>query len=257
MTPTHEVRDRPRADDAELASDRVRDLARRDPDERERGIELLAARLDRPMSVLGVLFLLVVLGQNVATGPGVQRAFTVVGWVLWVVFVAEFLLRLWLAPSRTRFLRHNWWQVAFLLLPMLRFLRGLALLRLVRAGRVLRVVRAGGVVSSAVRSSRSAGRILGSRIGWVAAVSAIVVLGSSQLLFTLDYYASYGDALHAAALATIAGEPLGLDGGLVRLLDLALLTYSVAVFAALAGTLGAYFFDAQQVERSRAAPPPA
>ena len=253
MTTTDDLRERPPAADAELAGDRVRDLARRAPEERERGVELLAARLDRPMSVLGVLFLLVVLGQNVASSGGVQRAFTIAGWVLWVVFVAEFLLRLWLAPSRLRFLRRNWWQVAFLLLPMLRFLRGLALLRLVRAGRVLRVVRAGGVVSSAVRSSRSAGRILGSRIGWVAALSAIVVLASSQLLYTLGYYGAYGDALHAAALATIAGQPLGLEAGLARLLDIGLLTYSVAVFAALAGTLGAYFFDAQQAERGQAA----
>lgn len=236
-------------DDAELATDSLAALRRRQPEERERGVELLAARLDRPMSVLGVLFLLVVLGQNVAGSPGVQRAFTVAGWVLWVVFAAELLLRLWLAPSKRRFLRRNWWQVAFLLLPMLRFLRGLALLRVVRAGRVLRVVRAGGVLSSAVRSSRSAGRILGSRLAWVAALSAIVVLAGSQLLFTLGYYDAYGDALYAAALATIAGESLGLEQGLPRVLDVVLLTYSVGVFAALAGTLGAYFFDA-----SRAAP---
>ncbi len=239
------------AGDAELATDGVRSLARRPAEERERGVELLAARLDRPMSVLGVLFLLVVLGQNVAGSPGVQLAFTILGWVLWAVFAAEFLLRLWLAPSRRRFLKKNWWQVLFLLLPMLRFLRALALLRVVRAGRVLRVVRAGGVVSSAVRSSRSAGRILGSRIAWVAALSAIVVLAGSQLLFTLGYYDAYGDALHATALATISGEPLALDAGPARVLELLLVTYSVAVFAALAGTLGAYFFDAQRAERDK------
>ena len=241
-------------DDRELVNDRVRDLARRPAPERERGVELLAARLDRPMSVLGILFLLVVLGQNIASSSGVQTAFTIAGWVLWVVFVAEFGLRLWLAPSRTAFLKKNWWQVLFLLLPMLRFLRALALLRVVRAGRVLRVVRAGGVVSSAVRSSRSAGRILGSRIAWVASLSAIVVLAASQLLFTLGFYDSYADALYSAAIATIAGQPMGLEAGLARLLDVALVTYSVAVFAALAGTLGAYFFDAQRAEREGAEP---
>ncbi|MEX2291214.1 MAG: hypothetical protein WD794_12915 [Mycobacteriales bacterium] len=244
------------AGDADLAADGVRKLARRPPDERERGIELLAARLDRPMSVLGVLFLLVVLGQTVSNSPAVQQGFTLVGWALWVVFVAEFLLRLWLAPSRGRFLRRNWWQVLFLLLPMLRFLRALALVRVVRAGRVLRFVRAGGVVSSAVRSSRSAGRILTTRIGWVAALSAIVVLAGSQLLFTLGFYDAYADALHAAALATIAGQPLGLEQGLARLVEVALVIYSVAVFAALAGTLGAYFFDAQRSEQERRAPVP-
>ena len=192
------------------------------------------------------------LGQNVATSPGVQRVFAAVGTVLWVLFVGEFLLRLWLAPAKARFLKRNWWQVLFLVLAALRFLRGLALLRVVRfvrAGRVLRVVRAGGVVSSAVRSSRSAARILTSRLGWVAALSAIVVLAASQLLFTLDLYDSYGDALHAAALATVAGEPLGLEAGLVKVLEIVLVVWSVGVFAALAGTLGAYFL---QDDRRRA-----
>lgn len=236
--------------DAELASEGVRELAQRPPEERERGVELLASRLDRPMSVLGVLFLLVVLGQNVATSDEVQRGFTFVGWTLWIVFVAEFLLRLWLAPSRARFLRRSWWQVLFLVLPMLRFLRALAFVRVVRVGRILRVARAGGVVSSAVRSSRSAGQILSSRIGWVTAVSAIVVLASSQLLYTLGYYDDYGDALHGAALATISGQPLGLEPGLARLIEVGLVAYSVAVFAALAGTLGAYFFE-QRAEQGR------
>lgn len=60
--------------DTDLAADGVRDLARRSPDERERAVELLAARLDRPMSVLGVLFLLVVLGQTVSNSPAVFAA---------------------------------------------------------------------------------------------------------------------------------------------------------------------------------------
>lgn len=242
-TPAH-------SSDVDLASESVRALARRPAEDRERGVELLAARLDRPMTVLGILFLLVVLGQNVSSSPGVQRGFTVVGWVLWAVFVGEFLLRLWLAPSRARFLRRSWWQVLFLALPMLRFLRALALVRVIRAGRILRVVRVGGVVSSAVRSSRSAGRMLSSRIGWVGAVSAIVVLAGSQLLFTLGYYEDYGEALHATALATMSGEPLGLDAGLARLVEIALVVYSVAVFAALAGTLGAYFLE-QRADRDR------
>jgi voltage-gated potassium channel len=80
------------------------------------------------------------------------------------------------------------------------------------------------------------------------------VLASSQLLYTLGSYELYGDALYAAALATIAGESLGLEQALPRLLDVALLTYSVGVFAALAGTLGAYFFDAS---RAQSAPPAA
>jgi voltage-gated potassium channel len=223
--------DRPEDDVSLVHARRARSM---DDDARERWAQVVATRLDAPMSVLGIIFLLVVLGQTVATSSAVQRPLAVVGWLLWAVFVAEFLLRLWVAPSRGRFLRRNWWQVVFLALPVLRFVRLVLVLRAARAGRV---------VSSAIRSSRSAGRVLSSRLAWLAAVSVILALSASQLLFAFGVYDSYGDALHAAALATITGEPFGQDSGLAKVLDVVLGVWSVGVFAALAGTLGAYFLE--------------
>ena len=38
-------------------------------------------------------------------------------------------------------------------------------------------------------------------------------MGSSQLLFQFSEYTRYAEALHASALATITGEPLGLPDG--------------------------------------------
>jgi voltage-gated potassium channel len=208
---------------------------RRDDRERERWAEELLDRLTPLMSALGFLFLLVVLGEQLARGgSALSTALTVTGWALWAVFACEFLARLVVAPDKRRFWRRNWWQVLFLVLPFLRFLR------LVRAVRFLRTSR---VLSSAVRSSRSARNVLGSRLGWLASVSAITVLGSSQLAYQFGGYARYGDALHAAALATIVGEPLGRPDGLLRLLEVALAVFSVVVFATLAGSLGAYFLE--------------
>lgn len=197
----------------------------------------LARRLDRPMGVLGLLFVFVVLGQAVATSEGLRTALVIVGWLLWAVFVAEFLLRLYVAADRGRFLRRNWWQVLFLLLPFLRFARAVTLLR---------AARVGGVLSAAVRGSRSAGRLLSDRLAWLVVVSAVVVLASSQLLYVVGSYDSYGDALHDAALATITGEPLGRPDAFARVLEVALAAYSVAVFATLAASLGAYFLSADR-----------
>jgi voltage-gated potassium channel len=216
---------------------RARSARRLDSQGRERWADVVATRLDGPMSALGLIFLLVVLGQTVASSAVVQRPLAVAGWLLWGVFVAEFALRLWVAPARRRFLRRNWWQVVFLALPMLRFVRLVLVLRAARAGRV---------VSWAVRSSRSAGRVLSDRLAWVAAVSVIVVLAASQLLFAFGVYGEYGDALHAAALATISGQPMGQDDGLAKVLDVVLSIWSVGVFAAVAGTLGAYFLEGRR-----------
>ena len=196
--------------------------------------EALARRLDRPMGALGLVFLLVVLGQSLAEDPWLVRALAAVGWLMWLVFVAEFAVRAYLARDQRRFWARNWWQVVFLAVPFLRFARALSLLRTARVGSVL---------SAAVRGSRSAGRLLTGRVGWLAVVTVVVVLSSSQLLFVLGAYDDYRVALHDAALATVTGEPLTAAGGLARALEVALAVYSVAVFATLAGALGAYFLE--------------
>ncbi|MDP9445087.1 MAG: hypothetical protein M3P83_12340 [Actinomycetota bacterium] len=197
----------------------------------------LTDRLDKPMGALGIVFVLVVLGQTLASEPALAAVLGVAAWLLWAVFVGEFLLRLYVAEDRGWFLRRNWWQAVFLALPFLRFVRALTLLR---------VSRAAGVVSSAIRGSRSAGRLLSSRLGWLATVTVVVVLTSSQLLYVLGSYDDYADALHATALATIVGEPLGLDDPPARILEVALALYSVGVFAALAASMGAFLLRGEK-----------
>lgn len=194
--------------------------------------ESFARRLDKPMGALGLVFLLVVLGQSLAEDRRLATALTVAGWALWLVFVAELALRAYVAPDRRGFWARNWWQVLFLAVPFLRFARALTLLR---------AARVGGVLSAAVRSSRSAGRLLSSRVAWLATVTGVVVLATSQLLLVLGAYDSYALALHDAALATVTGEPLSAPGGFARVLEVVLAVYSVAVFATLAAALGAYF----------------
>jgi hypothetical protein len=73
--------------------------------------ESLAKRLDRPMGVLGIIFLLVVLAQLLVTDPTGQAVLSVISWVFWGVFVAEFLLRAYVARFQKQFWRKNWWQV--------------------------------------------------------------------------------------------------------------------------------------------------
>lgn len=184
------------------------------------------------MGALGVVFLLVVLGQTLAEDPRLVAGLAVAGWVLWLIFVGEFLLRAWAAADQRRFWARNWWQLVFLAVPFLRFVRALSLLRFARVGSVL---------SAAVRGSRSANRLLSGRVAWLAVLTGVVVLATSQLLYVLRVYDNYADALHDAALATVAGEPLAAQAGLAQVLDVVLAVYSVAVFATLAGALGAFF----------------
>jgi voltage-gated potassium channel len=206
-------------------------------DRRQEWADELLDRLTPVMSALAVLFVLVVFGESMTDPESTLGAvLTIAGWVLWSAFVVEFLARIVVAPDSWAFLKRNWWQVAFLVLPVLRIFRLIRVVRFLRTGRVL---------SSAIRSSRSAHRLLGGRIGWLAVVSTITILASSQLLFEFGVYATYGDALHAAAMGAITGEPLGSSEAFARVLEVGLAVFSVVVFATLAGTLGAYFLEAR------------
>ncbi|WP_347754999.1 hypothetical protein [Agrococcus sp. ProA11] len=213
--------------------------------------EALAARLDRPMGYLGVLFLFVVLGQLLVDEPGWARLLSVAGWVLWACFVAEFVLRAWVARFQAAFWRRNWWQLLFLAIPFLRFFRALQAVRMLRIARFARV---GGILSAGVRGSRSAGRLLSSRIGWLAAVTLVVILASGQLLYAMESHDDFTTALFEAAIATITGSGITAGDPFAKFVRLGLAIYSVVVFAGLAGALGAYFLREQTVP---AAEPPA
>ena len=203
--------------------------------ERARVAEWVADRLDKPLTVAGIAFLLVVLADLfVPRATPAGRVLEITGWVLWGLFVVEFLARLFIAPSTTEFLRRNWWQLIFLAVPFLRFLRPFARLRVPRLGRV---------VSSAVRSSRTAARRLSGRLSWLSVLTVIVVIASSQIAFEFGTFDSYGNALHRTALATVTGVPFDQEVPVLQVLDVVLGVYSVVVFAALAAMLGAFFVD--------------
>ncbi|MFI7427654.1 hypothetical protein ACIBPB_11770 [Micromonospora sp. NPDC049836] len=206
----------------------------------------LARRLDKPMGVLGLLFLLLVLAQAFIHDEPLSTVLTVTSWSLWVVFVVEFALRAWLARHCAgEFWKHHWWQLIFLAVPFLRFLR---------AASALRAARGGGVIAAAVRGSRSAGRLLTDRLVWLAVVTGTVILAAGQLLLVTGSYRSFGRALHDAAFATFTGEPLRADDTFAQVLELILAAYSVAVFGTLAGAAGAYFLSRDRAEDERQQP---
>ncbi|MBG6190139.1 voltage-gated potassium channel [Arthrobacter sp. CAN_A212] len=223
--------------------------------DRLRSAEEFARRLDKPMGILGIIFLFIVLGQLLAEDPVLVLVFGVVGWVFWAIFVGEFLLRAYIGSFSRAFWRKNWWQLIFLLVPFLRFFRALQAFRLIR---VARFARFGGILSAGIRGSRSAGRLLSSRIGWLAAVTAVVILASSQLLYATGSHESYTDALFEASMATITGSGITPTDHFARILQVLLAIYSVAVFATLAGSLGAFFLrDQSPVAADTDATPPA
>jgi len=212
---------------------------------REVVAQRIAERLDLPVTILGVATLVLWLTEPVIdpdeTSPVVDAAW----WVIWVIFAIEFVARAVVAPRTWLFLRRHWWEVIFLLVPFLRFARVLRAARAGRGVKIGRLIRAGPGLSSALRSTRSAVGALVDRLFWLTGITVLVAAAAGKLLWDYGerkYKASYLDALHDGALATIKGESLPshdfADG-----LELALALYSVLIIAVVASTVGAFFVE--------------
>lgn len=202
---------------------------------RELVAEAIYERLHPVMGWLALLFVVIVLGDNsVRDESPFDTIFTAGAWIVWACFVLEYMVRLAIAPSKRRFFARTWWQIVFLVLPFLGFLRIIVALRVARAGRA---------VSAVIRTSRTAAQTLSNRVAWLGAVTLIVILLATDLLYELGGVRPYVVALHDVALAAIVGHPLGSPAGIAQILDVVLALYAVVVFAALAGSLGAFFFE--------------
>lgn len=211
---------------------------------REELAERIAAHLDVPVSVAGVLLVLIVIADR-STPPGtwLSTAWTFASWGLWGLFVLELALRAVIAPSAVSFLRRNWWQVLFLALPFLRFLRGLS-----RSARIAR-----GMTTS-LRGSRTAARNLSGRVGLLTSTTFGVILAGTEILYEFGSPRSYPRALHDVALGAISGEPFGDTSVVGAWLEVVLAVYATVVFAALAGSLGAFFLQRQAEKESQEIP---
>ncbi len=231
---------------AAVADLTLRGCLDRTPTERERLAGDIYYRLHPAMAALGLLFVVLVLAQGPAReGSPLQRALLVSTWVLWAVFVAEYVLRLVIAPSTATFLQRTWWQLLFLVVPVLTLFRVLLILRVARPTRV---------ALAAIRGGRSARATLTGRTAWLAVLTTIIVFAAADVLYEVVGIHPYGDALHAAALAAVTGEPTGSNQGVAQVLDVVLAVYAVVFFATLAGILGAFFLE-QRRERPPAPRP--
>jgi voltage-gated potassium channel len=106
---------------------------------------------------------------------------TSVGNIIWIVFIAEFLVRFTLAPAKQPFFKSDWLTLIAQLVPALRLFRALSFLRPARGMRGLRLVR---IVGTANRSMNSLKATLQWRdFGYVAGLTAVVIaLGSAGIL---------------------------------------------------------------------------
>lgn len=86
--------------------------------------------------------------------PGARQALDAADLGIWAAFLAEYIARLLVGPSRLSFIAHNPFDLLLVIIPVLRPLRPLRLLRSVRLIRGARLARVGAGAGFAVREGR-------------------------------------------------------------------------------------------------------
>lgn len=72
---------------------------------------------------------------------------------IWLAFLVEFVVKIAIAPSRVAYLTRNWIDMAIIVLPFLRPLRGMQALRAARLTQLSRAYRLRGVVFKGLRTA--------------------------------------------------------------------------------------------------------
>ena len=198
-------------------------------------------------------------------GDGLPPSLDAAVWVIWGVFVADFVVEFTIAPQKRRYLRAHWLTVVSLLLPAFRILRLASALRALRAARVIRGVGLLRLLTSVNRGLASLRATAARRgLGYLVAATALVmVVGAAGMAYfetpavltgdgtapaTSSPLRDYGDAFWWTAYAMTTGAPSEPATGEGKLLGWLLSLYGLGIFGYLTATLASHF-----IERDRGA----
>lgn len=196
-------------------------------------VERWEKRAEVPLLLLAVAFLIAyawpVLDPRL--DPDLRTFLEVASWTVWAAFVIDFAVRLWLADERRRYARSHWYDVALIVLPMLRPLR---LLRLLAFARVLNRSAAGSLVGKV--SAYVAGTAV-----MALGLGALAVLDAEQDASNANI-TTFGDALWwSATTVTTVGYgdrfPVTTTG---RFVAVALMLVGIACIGAITAGVAAW-----------------
>jgi voltage-gated potassium channel len=223
--------------------------------ERYELLQQLANWLETPMLILAFVWLALLVAELIW---GESPAFEIIGAIIWIIFILNFVVEFVLAPRKVVYLKGNWLTAISLLVPALRIFRIFRMVRLLRLTRVGRGLRLFRVISSLNRGMRALAANLQRRgFGYVIALTILVIFAGAAGMYTFENETSggmnsYGEALWwTAMIMTTMGSqywPQTFEG---RMLCFFLALYAFAVFGYVTATL-ATFFVGRDAENSEA-----
>ncbi len=221
------------------------EMAARVKVERQGLITHLDDWLETPLLILGFVWLGLLIYELIWN---LSPLLELIGTVIWIIFILDFVIKFSLAPVKTDYLKSNWLTALSLIVPALRVFRIFRAFRVLRLARTARGVRLFRVLTSINRGMKSLGASFGRRgFGYVVALSVIVCFAGAagMLAFEGDVpkgFKTYGDALWwTAMLLTSIGSDYFPQSAEGRVLCFIIALYGFGVFGYVTATLATFF----------------
>lgn len=220
--------------------------------ERYEALQQLEDWLELPVLLLSFVWLVLLIVELIW---GLNPFLDALVYIIWGIFVLDFLIRFILAPRKLEFIKKNWLTAISLPLPALRLfsiLRFARFFRLVRVARQLRLLK---VVSSLNRGMRSLRMSLKRRkFGYVISLSVIVTLVAAAAMYAFENnrpegFSNYAEALYwTAMIMTTLGSEYWPQSNEGRILAFLLSLYAFSIFGFVTATLASYFIGQEAEE---------
>jgi voltage-gated potassium channel len=206
-------------------------------------VEAWERRTEIPLLLLAVAFLVAyawpVLDPNLH--PDVLTTLNVLSWTVWGAFAVDLVVRLVLAQRRWEYARRHWYDVALVVIPLLRPIR---LLRLLAFARIL------GRSATGNLAGRVTAYVIGTAVAAVG-LGAVAVLDAERNDPDANIL-SFGDALWwATTTVTTVGYgdrfPVTTQG---RIIAVGLMLVGIALVGSVTAAVAAWFIGQVQQDRS-------
>ena len=182
--------------------------------------------------------------------PVARATLLALDWAVWAIFVVEYLARLFLAPYKGVFFRHNLFDLLIVALP---FLRPLRVIRSARSERLLQTGRATTFLGRATQSAREV--LTRHKLHYVLLAGVAVVLIGAAMTREFEHAApgstikTFPDALWwAISTAATVGSTTSpvTPGG--RAVAVVLMLFGLGVFGLLAASFASFFIGERSEE---------
>jgi len=214
--------------------------------ERWRLLHQIVRLLELPMTILGILWVVLL---SIDIVRGLHGRLALFSQAIWIVFGADFVLELTVAPDKWRYLKRHWLVAVSLAVPALRIFRFARVARVARTASTIRIGHSLAVLNRGLAALGATMRRRG--FGYVSVVTLAVLFLGAAGIYNFESRVpdpqgihDYGTAVWwTAMLMTTLGPtswPVTLPG---RVLCFFLGLYAFTVFGYVTATLATFFID--------------